>query len=639
VVVTAERGPDSRERLAAAASVLERGQLQLRPLPTLADAAAALPGLHIVSTHGSGIAPASISRGFFGAGEAEHVTLLIDGVPAGDAESGVADWRSVPTFAIERIEGLRGPGSALYGDTSLGGIVQVFTLAPTAPVARVTLGVGSFGTARGGISAGRPFGTTSVQGFGSFSRTAGFREHSRLGQGFSGVVVERANDARRWSARGSFNYSSRDEPGALSRSQVATDRAMADVLFQFDRDINRRGHAAWRYGIAHDRFTSTVLARGTARDGDRLRTLLLAPGVGDRAQRDISSGSVGISLENSLENSIPGMSGRLRFGADVSRDRVESVYRPVSDVGAAAVAATGAIAVHRWRVAGYATQFVDIASRVMLSAGVRWDGLKDQVEAGNRVSHEAWSPRAGAVMALGRGVAIFGQVSRAFKAPTLEQLFDPRPFPDFQGGTFLISSPALRPQRATNVEGGVRQSVRRLRWEVVAYRMRVLDEIDFDPRTFTYANIGRSAHDGVEAEVSAFQGEPIAFDMDYTWSRAVPDGSGRQLKNIPRHVLRSGVTLSLPAATTVHAAYIHTSGAFADDDNRVALDGRSTLDVRIAKRVSRFRLLLDLHNIGADRYEEVGYVLTDFRGGAVPYFYPAPGFSVAAGVEITLGRQ
>jgi outer membrane receptor protein involved in Fe transport len=253
--------------------------------------------------------------------------------------------------------------------------------------------------------------------------------------------------------------------------------------------------------------------------------------------------------------------------------------------------------------------------------------------------HEAWSPRAGAVVALANGVAVFGQVSRAFKAPTLEQLFDPRPFPDFRGGTFLISTPALRPQRATNVEGGMRQSLGRLRWELVVYRMRVRDEIDFDPRTFTYANIGRSAHDGVEAEMSAFQGRPLAIDVNYTWTRAIPEGSANQLKNIPRHVLRPGITLLLPSSTTVYAGYTRTSGAFADDDNRVSLDGRSTIDVRIAKRVSRLRLRLDLMNVGADRYEEVGYVLPDFRGGVAPYFYPAPGFSTAAGVDIIWGNR
>jgi outer membrane receptor protein involved in Fe transport len=48
--------------------------------------------------------------------------------PVGDAQSVLAEWRTIQAADIDRIEALRGPGSSLYGDTSLGGAVQVFTV-------------------------------------------------------------------------------------------------------------------------------------------------------------------------------------------------------------------------------------------------------------------------------------------------------------------------------------------------------------------------------------------------------------------------------------------------------------------------------------------------------------------------------
>ena len=39
-----------------------------------------------------------------------------------------------------------------------------------------------------------------------------------------------------------------------------------------------------------------------------------------------------------------------------------------------------------------------------------------------------------------------------------------------------------------------------MRWSALAYRMDVENEIDFDARTFSYANIGRSRL-GFEAEI------------------------------------------------------------------------------------------------------------------------------------------
>jgi outer membrane receptor protein involved in Fe transport len=279
---------------------------------------------------------------------------------------------------------------------------------------------------------------------------------------------------------------------------------------------------------------------------------------------------------------------------------------------------------------------VNAGSRTTVQGGVRWDMLRDDLSERRAASHEAWSPRVGATVAVGHGLTVFGQASRAFKAPTLDQLFDPRPFPDFQGGTFVISSSVLRPQRAGNLEGGIRQTTAKHRWEGVVYRMNVGDEIDFDPATFTYANIGRSVHEGIEFDAATFRSSPVSMGANYTWTRVAAEsvGAGAQLKNIPRHLLRPDVTIRTANGIVIHARYTLTAGAFADDGNAVRLGRRSTLDVRVAKKFPRVTARVDLLNITNDRYEEVGYVVPDFRGALVPYFYPAPGFTARAGVEL-----
>lgn len=636
IVVTAERAPQDRDTLPVATSVVDRDKLRSWPAPTLAHAVQSLPGFQLLSDGASGLTPASVARGFFGGGEAEYVTVLVDGVPLGDVESGVVDWRSVPAFTIERIEALRGPASALYGDTALGGVVQVFTVAPPSRALRIQASGGNVGSGTAGFAFSQPVRAVSIQAFSSYHTAEGFRAASAMREGFGSVVLDHSASSRRVTARASLNVSNRQDPGPLSQEQLTTERTMSDPLFRFDRDITRRGHAAVRYGVVTGQLTSSILGRVSERTGDRRRTLLLAPGFGDRADRDISSGGAGVSLENALEGTLIGRgSGHVMFGVDAARDRFDTAYFAVSNAGATN-GPTGAIESARWRLAAYATQLLNIGERTRLHAGVRWDGLRDRTGDGARISHDAWSPRAGAVVSFGGGFTLFGQASRAFKAPTLEQLFDPRPFPDFSGRTFLISTPSLRPQRATNFEAGLRQSIGSVRWEAVAYRMRVRDEIDFDPRTFTYANIGRSRHDGVELDVSMFPNSPLAVGVNYAWTRTVPEGSNTQLKNIPRHLIRPGITVTLPGSSTVHARYTATAGAFTDDDNRVPLRNRSTLDVRAAKRFSRLRVHVDLLNVANAQYEEVGFVLPDFLGGLTPFFYPAPGFSATVGMAFQL---
>lgn len=60
---------------------------------------------------------------------------------------GDIDFRFIPMEAIETVEILRGPGSALYGGSAMAGVVRLKTLdIPTAPILRVTSRLASFDT-------------------------------------------------------------------------------------------------------------------------------------------------------------------------------------------------------------------------------------------------------------------------------------------------------------------------------------------------------------------------------------------------------------------------------------------------------------------------------------------------------------
>lgn len=645
IVVTPARGSDTRDRLPVPTAVLTRTDIERLPATTLADVIQALPGFHVLLGADSGLAPAPVARGFFGGGEAEYVKLLIDGVPVSDAESGLVDWRRLPAFAIERIEALRGPGSVVYGDTALGGVVQVFTRARAETFGRVNVSGGSFGARNVGGEFGQPFGAAALSLVASYGATDGFRARSALREGFTGASFRHTRDSRQWTARASFNYLAREEPGALTAEQLSSDRTVSDPMFSADRDTNRRGHGAIRFASNAGRLQYSILGHVSGRTGERFRTLLLAPGLGDRAHRDISTRSAGVTVENSVDLSgLPGAS-TLRFGVDVVRSDVDTEYHGLNPDNRL-TSSIGEFGGDRTQFAAYAAQSLDLHVRVRLHAGIRWDRLADEIgDETTRAAHDAWSPRIGTAVLVtdsARPITAFGQVSRAFKAPTVDQLFDPRPFPDFQGGTFLVSNPALEPQRATNVEGGLRRASPTFRWELVVYRMRVKNEIDFDPATFTYANIRRSTHTGAEVDATLFPRSRVAAAFNYAWTRVSPDdpaSSGRQLKNIPRHLFRPELTVTLPRDAMIHVRYTRAAGAFADDHNMFPLRDRSTLDVRLAKRLRRFTARLDLLNVTNDRYEEVGFTLADFGGGVVPFFYPAQGFSIRAGLEFAFQRE
>jgi outer membrane cobalamin receptor len=75
----------------------------------------------------------------------EQVLVLVDGIRASDAQTGHFDLDlGVPLDQIERIEIVRGPGSALHGADAMGGVIQVVTRRGRGTSAGIE--GGSFGT-------------------------------------------------------------------------------------------------------------------------------------------------------------------------------------------------------------------------------------------------------------------------------------------------------------------------------------------------------------------------------------------------------------------------------------------------------------------------------------------------------------
>ena len=639
-VVTAERAEGPRADTPAALSVLGREEIRRLPVETLAGLLDHVPGVQVLFGEGYGLVPMVQSRGFFAGGEAEYVQLLVDGVPVADVESGLADWRRIRAADIDRVEVLHGPGSALYGDTALGGVVQVFTRATgTDPVREAGLSVASFGSLAADAAWRGVLGGLRAGAHASGARTGGFRAHSATDEAAADLSLASVGDAPRLSLTLSGSGRDREDPGPLDRDQLGRDRFSSDRLFRFDREETRRGRVALAIQRDGGDLRYRALVHGSARDTRFLRTLLLAAGIGDRALRDVDTRAVGVTLE--AERSAGGR-GRARIGVDVSRERAHTGYRAVDEDGVAG-SSSGMVSARRERLGAFAAADWRVSRRVRLASGLRWDGIADDAgpELGGRLVRSAWSPRAGVSVRVGPDdgtpVSVFLQASRAFKAPTLDQLADPRPFPDFGGGTFTISNPRLEPQRAVNVEAGLSRHGARAWWDVVFYRMTVADEIDFDPATFRYANVGSSLHRGVEASVRLFQGRRLAPHLAYVWTRVGlrdPAAADRQLKNIPKHVLRAGLTARLPGAVTLEARGEWMGRRFLDDANAYPLRSAALVDGRVQRTFGRVRARIDATNLAARDWEAVGYALPDLEGRPVPYVFPGTGRAVRAGVDI-----
>lgn len=142
VVVTASRIETRADELVSDVVVLDRAAIEASTGRTLTEVLARSAGVQMTATGGAG----SLSGVFVRGTETRHTILLIDGVRFGTATAGLPNFDTLPLDMVERIEVLKGPGSALYGSDAVGGVVQVFlrkgvkTFSPTGAVT-----VGSYG--------------------------------------------------------------------------------------------------------------------------------------------------------------------------------------------------------------------------------------------------------------------------------------------------------------------------------------------------------------------------------------------------------------------------------------------------------------------------------------------------------------
>lgn len=129
VVVTATKHAQALRTAPATVSVIDRSEIAQQPSADLLDVVQAVPGITLAPRQVGGRKTFSI-RGL----EGKHTLTLIDGrrISASDDVVGHSDYQYgwMPLSAIEQVEIIRGPMSALYGSEALGGVVNMISRWP-----------------------------------------------------------------------------------------------------------------------------------------------------------------------------------------------------------------------------------------------------------------------------------------------------------------------------------------------------------------------------------------------------------------------------------------------------------------------------------------------------------------------------
>ncbi len=122
VVVTASKRPQSLEEIPVSMNVLEARSIEERNSISLDEALRYIPGVNFQQSQINIRASSGYSRGV-----GSRILMLVDGVPLLTGDTKEITFESIPVFHIDRVEVVKGAGSALYGSGALGGVINVLT--------------------------------------------------------------------------------------------------------------------------------------------------------------------------------------------------------------------------------------------------------------------------------------------------------------------------------------------------------------------------------------------------------------------------------------------------------------------------------------------------------------------------------
>jgi iron complex outermembrane receptor protein len=650
VVVTADRLPGILGTHTGMVHRLSADALSRQPLQRLTDGLRSIPGLIVLNAGTMGDQPRLVIRGFYGGGETDYASVLMDGVPLTSLSAGLANWDIIPIVAVRAIEVMPGSSSALYGDAAVGGVINIITSTQLQSPARWLLTSGQYGAVDGSGAWSGSLGERELSAFGGYRRSDGFRAHEHG----DATSIGGSADLYR-SERGALSLSvlhharELEDPGPLPDALLQTAPRASVPFYRFDQAAEQLRRVSL-HGSAriNDRSSFSGYLTGENLSSDVIRTLQLAPDFADTKSRRTIARRLMSSAQVATELPPTPWPQRLLLGTDISIGDLRSEYRPllmgtVADYAVPSVTA-GDVDVSgrggRDALAAFAHWENLVTERLRLVAGGRMDWMHDDYRTELpaqvprlRSVNRSFSPKLGVNFGYLESARQNGHAymsfSRSFKAATLDQLFDQRPIPiPVPPFSVTVSNPDLRPQRGSAVEAGVIHraalgGASTVEMTAAVYRQQMRDELDFDLASFRYVNVGRSQHEGIElgARVEA----PIGTSMFASLTRQSVialngDNAGRQLKAIPRQSFSAGITGG-PRRLQVGLSLSDLRGAFLDDANQRRLPAFSRIDARLTTTAASLRLNLDLINALNRKMVSTGF--PDPSGTDVAYYYPA----------------
>lgn len=133
VIITGSRTERPVTQSPGSISVVSPVILRNSPAQSVDDILSMISGVNTTRSDGMSNMHTNVSiRGLAG-DEQGRTLVLFDGIPINTSDEGSVNWNSIHVDNVQRIEVFKGPGSSLYGNNAMGGVINIISKKPLAP--------------------------------------------------------------------------------------------------------------------------------------------------------------------------------------------------------------------------------------------------------------------------------------------------------------------------------------------------------------------------------------------------------------------------------------------------------------------------------------------------------------------------
>jgi len=661
-VVTATRTERAALDVPASVDVIERSEVRdAQWRVNLSESLARVPGVVALNRQNYAQDLQISIRGFgarstFGV---RGVRLYLDGIPASQPD-GQGQVSNFPLDAVDRIEVLRGPFSALYGNSSGGVIAMTTGVGPSEPTAEVTAAAGGYGTWRMGLSLAGGSDAASVALNGSRFSTEGYREHSQATRDVANLrAAARTPLGQLRVSANSLDMPDSRDPLGLTRAQAEDDpRQAAPQALQFNTRKSARqsqlgGELTSDLGAG---WRSIVVAWLGSREVTQYQAIPVAV----QASSSHPGGVIDFDRQfDGIDARVQKFFDRATLTAGVSVERLDEDRRGYENFVGSALGVMGRLRRDDRNTVtsrdAYLQLEADIAARWKLTAGARASrvefGSDDRYLANGNdsgsVAMSSINPVVGVVYRPAPSTGWYASYGRGFETPTLNELAY-RP----DGSAGLNTS--LKPARSNNVEMGVKLlPSASLSATVALYGVRTEDDIvvlaNVGGRS-SFGNVAATERYGAEASlhwrpstnlslqaalatIRATYSEPFAVCQAAPCTRpSVPVPAGNRLPGVPSETLFIRADYRT-RGLDVGAEWRAQSNLPVDDRNTDFAAGWGVVNLSVQQALAvgdwKFRTFFRIDNVLDKRH--VGSIIVNEGNGR--FFEPAPGRSWTVGLD------